>query len=587
VASAPLPLSPAVQLAWQIAADEAMHARHSELEPDHLLLGICGIPKALTDGVPERLNFSAETLQQARAEWQVIANSLAAAAIDPAQLRRELRKRLGGLRSSAADKVATIPRSSGSRQVFRLAAAYAGNASVPAIELAHLLAAVLDHDRPLCALLRGFGQNVDGLRSALDVVKVEAADIATPLPPGAGSPAAEIVQSLDATLPLFRAAQTDTADRKRLAMFYDLPRMFDPERPVQGQFQQVLERVLEAVPGARRGALLLLDPQRNDLLLKAHVPVGAPAISTTSAHWSMRERRAFIWRRGEDLTASQKRFELASGIYAPLIAEGAALGVLFVENPERDDAFTGDDMNVLVGVANHLAMALTNESLQTDLRRNTLIMQRLLTNFSPRIRDRLLDRARKGKLRLGGEKSEVSVLMADIRGFTRTTEKMDSADVVEMLNQYLSLATSVIFQHDGTVDKFIGDAVLAVFGSPDPDADHHEKAVRAALCLQQEVSRFNSSSEATRIVACQFGVGVHCGEVLHGFIGSDERMEYTVIGAPVNRVSRFSQAAPAGKVLISPELYQHVWRTFQAEKQMVPSKHEGEILAFCLSAEAQ
>jgi adenylate cyclase len=239
-----------------------------------------------------------------------------------------------------------------------------------------------------------------------------------------------------------------------------------------------------------------------------------------------------------------------------------------------------------VGVANHLAMALANENLQADLRRNSLIMQRLLTNFSPRVRDRLLERARNSKLRLGGEKSEVTLVMADIRGFTRTTENMDSSDVVDMLNQYLSLATAAIFQHDGTVDKFIGDAVLAVFGSPDPDAAHHEKAVRAALCLQDEVSRFNRGRESSGAVLCQFGVGVHCGEVLHGFIGSDERMEYTVIGAPVNRVSRFSQAAPPGGVLISPELHQHVWRQFRAEKRMIATKHEGEVLAFCLTAES-
>ena len=581
-----VPLSAAVQLAWQIAADEAVHARHNELEPDHLLLGICGMPKAFSDGVPDKLKGPAGTVEQARGEWQVVSNSLATAKIDPASLRRELRKRLPAIRPPSASPAATIRRSVISRQVFARAGRYAGSASSPSVQLAHLLAAVLDEDRSLAALLRGFDQNVDALRSALGVPLLRESEGVTPAFATVSDPAPEerIVASLDATLPLVRSGVADSADRKRLGLFFDLPRIFDPEHPAETHFQQVLERVLEAIPSARRGALLLLDPKCNDLLLKAHVPLGSPAVSMTSARWSIQERRAFVWKREQDLTASQQQFGISSGIYAPLISKDEAVGVLFVENPERDDAFTAEDMNLLVTVANHLAMTLANERLQAELRRNTLILQRLLTNFSPKVRDRLLERARHGKLRLGGEKSEVTILMSDIRGFTRTTASMDSGDVVDMLNQYLSVAATAVFEHDGTVDKFIGDAVLAVFGSPDPDPQHHQKAVLAALQIQAQVQKLNERRKVQGSVQCHFGVGVHCGEVLHGFIGTDDRMEYTVIGVPVNRVSRYSQAAGPGDILVSPELYQHVWRLFNAEKKMIPTKHEGEIVAFSVIA---
>src|SRR5207247_5442366 len=106
---------------------------------------------------------------------------------------------------------------------------------------------------------------------------------------------------------------------------------------------------------------------------------------------------------------------------------------------------------------------------------------RLLANFSPKVRALLLEQAKLGKLRPGGVKSEVSLLFCDICGFTRRAAEMDAHDVVDMLNHYFQLIAAAIFQYDGTVDKFVGDAVLAVFGSPEPDPQHHQNALRAAI----------------------------------------------------------------------------------------------------------
>jgi adenylate cyclase len=174
----------------------------------------------------------------------------------------------------------------------------------------------------------------------------------------------------------------------------------------------------------------------------------------------------------------------------------------------------------------------------------------------------------------------VTILCSDIRGFTRISSEMDAEDVVEMLNNYFACLIDPIFQHDGTIDKFVGDSILAVFGSPEPDAQQQEKAVRAAMAMQRAMIQLNETRKARGQVTCEIGIGVHCGEVLHGFIGSHERMEFTVIGDPVNRAARYCDGAGAGEVLISPEVHQRVWKMMHAEPKEIGTKHEGSFSAF-------
>jgi adenylate cyclase len=162
---------------------------------------------------------------------------------------------------------------------------------------------------------------------------------------------------------------------------------------------------------------------------------------------------------------------------------------------------------------------------------------------------------------------------------------MEVEDVVDLLNDYFSTLVDVIFRHEGTIDKFVGDAILAVFGSPDPDPRQHENAVRAALAMHAGVAAVSAARTARRLTTCEIGVGIHCGEVLHGFIGSNDRMEFTVIGDAVNRASRYCDGAGRGEVLISEEVYQRVWNLpFRFEPVSIGTKHEGNFAAFRLTA---
>ena len=419
---------------------------------------------------------------------------------------------------------------------------------------------------------------------------------ATTAPPSVLSssiPTASYVELDDLTIAETRVVdETECVDQvlavgavaRRLALLCELPFEFGGHSPLDQVLQHTVERLVEAIPSAQRGAILVEDPTTGQLLLKAHLPAGAPSVSMTVANQAFCQREGISWSRTLDASESQREARIAAGIYAPLVIDDKALGIICMDSSDPAAVFSSDDLKYLMAAARHIAMAISHRVLQDDLRRDATLVERLLTNFSPAVRRRLVERARHGRLRPGGEKSEVTILSSDIRGFAAATAAMDAGDVVEMLNSYFSALVNVIFQHAGTVDKFIGDAILAVFGSPEPDPDHYAQAVRAAWAMQAAIQQMNELRRARRQVVCEMGIGIHCGEVLHGFIGSEERMEFTVIGDTVNRTARLCSGAGPGQIVISPELYQRVWKLVTASQTQIQTKHEGIWPAYLLQS---
>jgi adenylate cyclase len=371
-----------------------------------------------------------------------------------------------------------------------------------------------------------------------------------------------------------------TPAEKRLALLLDLPRQFSGQNGVNDLFQTIMARVVEVIPSARRGALLMRDGEKDNLLLKAYVANAEPAVSETLARRTLAERRAFIWTIGPsgELSRSIRQLQIVNGMYAPLQWEDQVFGVICVDSPVAADRFSEDDLQFLVSIGRYAGMALAEQQLHAALRRSDKLIERLLANFSPKLRAGMVEHARLGKLRPGGVKSEVTILYCDLCGFTQRAAEMDAHDVADMLNDYLQVMIDSIFRQDGVVDKFVGDAVLAVFGSPEADPLQHQKAVRAALAIQQAVEATTRLRSARSDVTCQVRVGVHCGEVFHGFVGTLNRLEFTVIGDAVNRACRYCQAAEEGQILISPTVFQHVFGLVKAEKAVVQTK-EGELTA--------
>ena len=162
------------------------------------------------------------------------------------------------------------------------------------------------------------------------------------------------------------------------------------------------------------------------------------------------------------------------------------------------------------------------------------------------------------QIKLGGENRDIAVLFVDIRGFTPLSESLQPEQVVEILNEYLNLTTNAIFKNSGTLDKFIGDATMAVFNAPFDLEDYEMQALRAAKDIVAGARALEESCEKRFGKKVTFGVGVNCGEAVVGNIGCETRMDYTAIGDTVNTAARLEANAKAGQVLISERIYERV-----------------------------
>lgn len=174
------------------------------------------------------------------------------------------------------------------------------------------------------------------------------------------------------------------------------------------------------------------------------------------------------------------------------------------------------------------------------------------------------------KIELGGESRDIAVLFVDIRGFTPLSESLKPAEVVEILNEYLNLTTNAVFKNSGTLDKFIGDATMAVFNAPFDLEDYEYKAVCAAWDIVAGAKELEQKCMERFGKSVAFGVGVNCGEAVVGNIGCDFRMDYTAIGDTVNTAARLESNAKRGQVLISEHIYQRL-------KDRIQVKEIGEI----------
>lgn len=180
--------------------------------------------------------------------------------------------------------------------------------------------------------------------------------------------------------------------------------------------------------------------------------------------------------------------------------------------------------------------------------------------FGRHASEEVVEDALKRGLKLGGEEREVTVLFADLRNFTSLTERLQPGEVVDLLNNYFAQMVDVIARHGGTVNKFLGDGILAIFGAPVRYDDGAGRAVVTALRMTERLAEFNRQQVAKGKPELDIGIGIGTGNVIVGNIGSIERMEYTAVGDPVNLASRLDELNKqlGTSILVSPSTYQQV-----------------------------
>lgn len=195
--------------------------------------------------------------------------------------------------------------------------------------------------------------------------------------------------------------------------------------------------------------------------------------------------------------------------------------------------------------------------------RKRKILNVFRTYMAPQVVEEL-SKSRNFQMELGGREREIAVLFVDIRGFTAMSERLSPKEVVGILNQYLGKVTEAIFRNEGTLDKFIGDAVMAVYNAPLDVPDYWRKAVNTGLDIVESIQQMNEELKREFGVEIACGVGIHCGRAVVGNIGCEYRMDYTAIGDTVNVAERLESIAKAGQVLLSEEMYGHVKQEYSA-----------------------
>ena len=238
----------------------------------------------------------------------------------------------------------------------------------------------------------------------------------------------------------------------------------------------------------------------------------------------------------------------------PMVDNNNSLGTISVYSAEPD-TFEEAHQHILTILAGQAAIAITKARFLKDKDRERWIIRSLFQRYvCPAVVERLVDGQE--DLALGGKRQEVSILFADIRGFTTFSEMLEPEQLVEVLNKYLALAVEAIMAQEGTLDKFMGDAVMAIFNAPLLQPDCTLRAARAALAMQQAIAGYNHQAQTHQLLS--FGIGIHAGQAVVGNIGTSQQMNYTAIGDTVNLAKRLQENAAGGQILLSQAAYDDV-----------------------------
>jgi adenylate cyclase len=238
-----------------------------------------------------------------------------------------------------------------------------------------------------------------------------------------------------------------------------------------------------------------------------------------------------------------------STICAPLFTEAGVHGALYADRLDPFSAFKPDDLELISAVAAQTAIAVENVRAHERLAKEEVARANYSRFLPEYVVKQMLENPESFKL--GGVTQTITVLFADIRGFTRISEHAAPEQIVQLLNRYFSAMTDIIFAHGGTLDKYLGDGLMALFGAPTVTPKDAANAIAAAVAMQRRMLSINDELRAEGFPEIGIGIGLHTGEVIVGYIGSERRSEYTAIGDAVNTSSRLESNAKAGEILVS------------------------------------
>ena len=356
-------------------------------------------------------------------------------------------------------------------------------------------------------------------------------------------------------LPMALAHEVDLGMRDHL--LYELARDLSSSLDLDVVLAKVMDRVITLMKAAR-GFIVLVDPI--DGSLSVQIARGEADPEKARQFLGSRTVIEHVVRTGEAVVTTDAslddRFKgqqsvimqnLRSIIAVPLVTKSQVIGAVYVDNPFRASIFEEKDKEFLQAISDLAAIAIDNAR---QYERSEFLRQVFEAHVNKQVTDYVLTRLGRSLRFLPGERREVTMLNSDIAGFSHLSQSMEAEELVEFLNDYFQRMIRVVLDHGGNIDKFQGDGMLVVFGAPNPMEDHAERALQAAFAMVREIDRFNHELQVRGRPAIAVGMGLDTGQVVAGHVGSDDRMEFTLIGVPVNNSAYLSKVRPA-RVLMS------------------------------------
>lgn len=370
------------------------------------------------------------------------------------------------------------------------------------------------------------------------------------------------------------------ADYERLRLSHELSRSIGLERDTTKLLEKILESVFKFIR-ADRGVIFLRDdngelaPRASQRRDGTNAPI---TVSTTILNHVVKERAAVLTHDAAmDFAASKGKSmilnRISSAIVAPLLHDNEVLGVLWLDS-ETLAQFQPKDLELVSSVANQAAMFIEINILGKKVELEIVNRERFSRLLSPNIAERVLS----GQLEVkqGGQRVEnCTVFNSDIRGFTRMSEGSSPEVLVEMLNEYFELMVDTVFKYEGTLDKFMGDGIMALWGAPVAHPDDAVRSVQCAVEMGEVLGKFNRTRLEKEQAPLAVGIGIHSGPLVAGYIGSSKALSYTVIGDVANTSARLCSVALAGQIIVSETTQEKLGGKFECE-ELSPARVKGK-----------
>jgi len=374
---------------------------------------------------------------------------------------------------------------------------------------------------------------------------------------------------------------------KVLFVLYEISRQLNTIH----DFKELLKRIMDLifmVIRADYGFLVLIGDETEDQLIPMVVKYrdnrekdsGKLKASQTLIHKVIHDKVAILTSNAmtdSRFSGAKSLFirKIRSAICVPLWRKDKIIGVIQLDSIRFDNQFTQDDLELLKAIGSQMAMIIEQANLNEQIRQEEVMRSRLERFHAPQVVEMILKGSQETKDNIMEPKDlTATILFTDIIDFTQLAEQSPPRETNIILNQYFSIMTDIVFSYGGTLDKYIGDGLMVVFGAPMEREDDAERAILAAKEMKRQLAVMMATQEGHR-KKFDIRIGINTGRVVAGNIGSPKRMDYTVIGDPVNIASRLESIAKPNQILIGEETYRTVKGKFKIKK-IGPKKVKGK-----------